>query len=62
MTLCIAEDFPRAIAWRPTQEPKAIKTTVFDLQMDPGQITSGRRGTASRSRYNGSGPDFERVP
>lgn len=35
MRFCIADSFPRALARLPSQEQKAVKTTVFDLQMDP---------------------------
>jgi mRNA-degrading endonuclease RelE of RelBE toxin-antitoxin system len=36
MRFCIADSFPKALARLPAQEQKAVKTTVFDLQMDPG--------------------------
>jgi mRNA-degrading endonuclease RelE of RelBE toxin-antitoxin system len=32
---CIADSFPKALAKLPAQDQKAVKTTVFDLQMDP---------------------------
>jgi hypothetical protein len=32
---CIADSFPKALARLPAQEQRAVKTTVFDLQMDP---------------------------
>ncbi|MGH6846311.1 MAG: 3'-5' exonuclease [Methylocella sp.] len=35
MKFCIADSFPRALAKLPAQEQKTVKTTVFDLQMDP---------------------------
>lgn len=35
MKFCIADSFPKALARLPAQEQKAVKTTVFDLQMDP---------------------------
>ncbi|MEY9328305.1 3'-5' exonuclease [Sinorhizobium fredii] len=35
MRFCIADSFPKALARLPAQEQKAVKTTVFDLQMDP---------------------------
>lgn len=35
MIFCIADSFPKALAKLPAQEQKAVKTTVFDLQMDP---------------------------
>ncbi|RWJ39755.1 MAG: DNA helicase [Mesorhizobium sp.] len=35
MIFCIADTFPKALAKLPAQEQKAVKTTVFDLQMDP---------------------------
>lgn len=35
MNFLIAETFPKALAKLPAQEQKAVKTTVFDLQMDP---------------------------
>lgn len=35
MMFCIADSFPKALAKLPAQEQKAVKTTVFDLQMDP---------------------------
>ncbi|MDE3767562.1 3'-5' exonuclease [Sinorhizobium meliloti] len=35
MRFCIADSFPKALAKLPAQEQKAVKTTVFDLQMDP---------------------------
>lgn len=35
MRFCIADTFPKALAKLPAQEQKAVKTTVFDLQMDP---------------------------
>lgn len=34
MRFCIADSFPKALAKLPAQEQKAVKTTVFDLQMD----------------------------
>lgn len=36
MIFCIADSFPKALARLPAQEQKAVKTTVFDLQIDPG--------------------------
>lgn len=35
MRFCIADSFPKALARLPAQEQKAVKTTVFDLQIDP---------------------------
>ena len=35
MRFCIADTFPKALAKLPAQDQKAVKTTVFDLQMDP---------------------------
>lgn len=35
MIFCIADSFPKALAKLPAQEQKAVKTTVFDLQVDP---------------------------
>lgn len=35
MNFLIADTFPKALARLPAQEQKAVKTTVFDLQMDP---------------------------
>ncbi|WP_439544000.1 3'-5' exonuclease [Hyphomicrobium sp.] len=35
MRFCIADSFPKALARLPAQEQKVVKTTVFDLQMDP---------------------------
>lgn len=35
MKFCIADTFPKALARLPAQDQKAVKTTVFDLQMDP---------------------------
>lgn len=35
MIFCIADSFSKALAKLPAQEQKAVKTTVFDLQMDP---------------------------
>jgi len=35
MKFCIADSFSKALARLPAQEQKAVKTTVFDLQMDP---------------------------
>ena len=35
MRFCIADSFPKALAKLPAQEQKTVKTTVFDLQMDP---------------------------
>lgn len=35
MRFCIADTFPKALARLPAQEQKAVKTTVFDLQVDP---------------------------
>jgi mRNA-degrading endonuclease RelE of RelBE toxin-antitoxin system len=35
MRFCIADSFPKALAKLPSQEQKTVKTTVFDLQMDP---------------------------
>jgi UvrD-like helicase C-terminal domain/AAA domain len=35
MRFCIADSFPKALAKLPAQDQKAVKTTVFDLQMDP---------------------------
>lgn len=35
MRFCIADTFPKALAKLPAQEQKAVKTTVFDLQVDP---------------------------
>lgn len=35
MKFCIADSFPKALAKLPAQDQKAVKTTVFDLQMDP---------------------------
>jgi hypothetical protein len=32
---CIADSFPKALARLPAQDQKTVKTTVFDLQMDP---------------------------
>lgn len=37
MKFCIADTFPKALTRLPAQEQKAVKTTVFDLQMDPAQ-------------------------
>lgn len=35
MRFCIADSFPKALARLPAQDQKTVKTTVFDLQMDP---------------------------
>ena len=35
MRFCIADSFPKGLARLPAQEQKAVKTTVFDLQLDP---------------------------
>jgi mRNA-degrading endonuclease RelE of RelBE toxin-antitoxin system len=35
MKFCIADSFPKALAKLPAQEQKIVKTTVFDLQLDP---------------------------
>lgn len=35
MRFCIADSFSKALAKLPAQDQKAVKTTVFDLQMDP---------------------------
>ena len=35
MKFCIADTFPKALGKLAAQEQKAVKTTVFDLQMDP---------------------------
>lgn len=35
MQFLIADTFPKALARLPSQEQKAVKTTVFDLQVDP---------------------------
>lgn len=35
MRFCIADTFPKALAKLPAQEQKTVKTTVFDLQIDP---------------------------
>lgn len=35
MQFLIADTFPKALARLPAQEQKAVKTTVFDLQVDP---------------------------
>ncbi len=35
MRFCIADTFPKALARLPAQEQKCVKTTVFDLQLDP---------------------------
>ncbi len=35
MTLLLADSFTAALAKLPAQEAKAVKTTVFDLQLDP---------------------------
>ncbi|MDX0001586.1 AAA family ATPase [Sinorhizobium meliloti] len=35
MRFCIADSFSRSLARLPAQEQKSVKTTVFDLQMDP---------------------------
>ncbi|RCK28750.1 DNA helicase [Thalassospira xiamenensis] len=35
MRFCIADTFPKALAKLPAQEQRAVKTTVFDLQLDP---------------------------
>ncbi|MGE9296009.1 MAG: 3'-5' exonuclease [Puniceicoccales bacterium] len=37
MKFCIADTFPKALARLPAQDQKAVKTTVFDLQLDPAQ-------------------------
>ena len=36
MRFCIADTFPKALGRLTAQEQKAVKTTVFDLQLDPG--------------------------
>lgn len=35
MRFCIADTFPKALGRLTAQEQKAVKTTVFDLQLDP---------------------------
>ncbi len=35
MRFCISDTFPKALARLPAQDQKAVKTTVFDLQLDP---------------------------
>lgn len=35
MRFCIADSFPKALVRLPAHEQKAVKTTVFDLQVDP---------------------------
>lgn len=35
MKFCIADSFPKALARLPAQDQKSVKTTVFDLQIDP---------------------------
>jgi len=37
MRFCIADSFQAALQKLPAQDQKAVKTTVFDLQMDPSQ-------------------------
>ncbi len=41
MKFCIADTFPKALAKLPAQEQKIVKTTVFDLQMDPAHPDAG---------------------
>lgn len=35
MKFCIADTFPKALARLPAQDQKAVKTSVFDLQLNP---------------------------